>query len=552
MEQSRSDRWWSGAAGLVVAATLVAHLRYLLLDPRPPRDLNLAYDHLPDVYRALQQLDLPQLASLVLLETTGWYDLLLALGMSLLGRGAWLYEAPGLLWVAVILLCTARLALRLFGAPAAAMACALAASGWGVVVMGRTGWIHIPELALVLLALVALVEDPGLGRWRTAVVLALAGAGAIALRPSGLVWVATLLPLLIRGCRPALRQRTVRRRLLLVGLVWGLALVPVAMELLPYLGQKVGVRAHKGHLLLGSRMLQQLSLNQGVAALLLCLVGLVILLRRPRRFPRGAGLALLSWIPLALALVLTFRAGLDNFPAVVVALSVLGAGGLARLPRLTWPLAFLAWLLGFVPQWLPESEALVSRLGWPPARQLLLDLPQGHYRPYRDPLPAQIVALLRASCPSTVAGLCVVEVDHGLFYPEPEEPGRLELFLLGLDHVRLLPVYVPDAVGAVETVRAFAHFSCRGIEAQWRQRRPGVEQAAHHELLRRGLQLAWFRDLPHGCSYGWSLPGGVLPAGASLPPGDPLPPPPPPAAADPLEGAYNGGGPGRRRAPSPR
>lgn len=504
--------------GLVLGLVLLAHLRFLILDPRLPWDANLAFDQLPMVYGALEAARPGDLLRLVFTETTGGYDLLLALPMLAGVPRPLVLELAGLVWTFTALGCAALIARRLFGGSAAALALALLASGWGVVVFGRTPWVHVPELALVLVVLTGLVLDPSLSRRRSVVVVALAGAGAMSLRPSGVAWVLSLLPLLAWGVLRGWPRGPALARLGVVGLAWGLGAVPALFELAPYLQGKLARRGGYAHVVQWDVLLHQLNMVVGLIPALVGLLGLgALALRRGRGdqpAPTGPVLLLATWLVLGGLLVLLFRAGVDNFPAVAVALAVLAGGGLARLPRPLWVLPGLVFALHWGAQWLPEPAGDPSS---PLLREWLQAQPGLAYRVDRRLDPAVVMALLDTSCPPARLDSCVVYVDHGLFNPSPEEPGRLELFLAEREHVELLPVYVPGTDRALDRAHAFASFGCAALDLHWDQRRPGWRGTADRIQRSASMRPIWERALGGDCRYTWLTPGGVLRRAGALP-----------------------------------
>jgi hypothetical protein len=183
---------WSLAAGAVGLAVVAAHVRFAAIDGRPPVDLNRSYELLPDLYGALgEPRGIGEALRLAVTASNGVYNLLLAAMMRILGRSFALMDVFDVIWVATILIAVWVMTRRLSGPPAALAAVALAGNAAGVVLMGRQGWIHVPELALLAVVLAALAGDPGLGRRRTVAAVALAGAGALTLRPSALIWIGT-------------------------------------------------------------------------------------------------------------------------------------------------------------------------------------------------------------------------------------------------------------------------------------------------------------------------------------------------------------------------
>ncbi len=504
----RAWLWWLGG---VLVLVLLAHLRFLILDPRLPWDANLAYDQLPLVHDALVRPDPRWLLREVFTQPTAGYGLLLALPMAVGVPRPLVMELFSLLWVGLALGCVAGVARRLFGGPAAAIAVALLAGGWSVVVVGRSTWIHVPELALVLLLLWTLVRDPPLRRWSSVVLVALSGAMAMAIRPSGLLWVGSTLPLLLWGVLRGQPKALALGRLAVVCAAWALGACPAVVELWPYLSGKLGRREAYQGVTEVPVMLRQLGMMIGPTTAAVGVLGLGALTLRHRRAlaPEGRGpvLVLLAWLLITPAVVLGFRAGFDNFPALAVALALLGAGGLAALPRPLWVLPGLVFLAGWLPQWLPEPKAdrVIPLLRtWTQAQPGLC------YRVEDRLDPATVRSLLDASCPSPDQGRCVVAVDHGLFSPSPEEPGKLELFLAGRQRTEVIATYVHDTVRWGHEANAFASFGCGFLEERWLQRRPGSQRVARQVLQRGGFAEVWGQDLGQGCWYRWYTPGGML------------------------------------------
>jgi hypothetical protein len=114
-------------------------------------------------------------------------------------------------------------------------------------------------------------------------------------------------------------------------------------------------------------------------------------------------------------------------------------------------------------------------------------------------------------------------VDHALFYPTAEEPGNMELFLLGRDGITLVPLYVPAAPAGAPKLHALASFSCEDQDRAWQARRPGIRAQTLRVIEQRDLREVWQRGLGDGCVLRWYTPGGRLASGATLPVGDPFP-----------------------------
>lgn len=474
---------------LVIAVLVSAQLRFVWLDDRLPRDLSFTWRILESCLVALSEGRWDQIPRL-LGETAGWLNLAVAGLFQLTGPSPGLFRALDGLWLAVVLGATASTA-RTLGGPRAGLGAVLLLGGTPlVVVLARLTWVHIPETALLTLALAALVRDPALAQRRTWL-LGLVPAGlAIALRPSALVWAAALMPLI--GAAPR------RRRLGAVGLLV-LCALPAVSELAPYLEGKFAIRE--------SYAARVAPLHQQLITLIGPWVGV----------PAVTGAALWAWTrpthrvlwtlgawtlgPIAAWAV--FRTGLENFVVLAPALAIAGGVGLASGRR-----GLLAASVGFalltgvqvVPP--PVAEAVWGRLpgttpGW--YRESLGD----QFRPWSGYGATELPQLLDAVCPTSAARRCLVAVERGLFHPDSEDPGRLGLLLLDEQRLDLHPVGQRDRLlpGAAAVVR----FDC-----------PGLPETRQVQLP--GLAPVWSRDVGQGCTVTWLVPGGQAVRPGSLPP----------------------------------
>lgn len=520
----RARLGWGIAGGLVCLLVMVAHVRFAALDGRPPVDLNRSYEDVPGLFAQLGQSgQLGEAVGTALTRVAGWYDLLLAAALRLLGRSVYVVHGFNAFAVGLAMVCGWLIARRLFGGPAGAGAAALLGNASALIVMGRVGWIHVPELALVSVALAALVHDPALRRWSTTGAVAVAGACALAIRPTAMIWVATLLPLLLwtlRGAPSGLGQGL---RLGIVGVAWCLGSVPTALDLRTYLTHKVAMRERYADIgdtpglydqLTGSLCLPAGGLSVLLGAL--ALVGLVALIVRPRRDHLRFVVLLAVWIVAPQALQLYFVTSPVDFPVLVVAVAILGAGGLVRIHRLAPAALVVLWLPLFVSQWLPpraENRIEEGDEEWeegdprPPGGLFSGEVhPRDHYRPYRYLHFRQVLERVDEACGTDRRRRCTLEVYHGLFHPVGEATGEFGLFLTGRDRVEIIPFWSHKARGRRPLPDAYARYTCEDLEAHWNERFPDLVERETRMLGEGNLRTTWEVDLPPGCRFTWMTP----------------------------------------------
>ncbi|MBO86293.1 MAG: hypothetical protein CL927_13120 [Deltaproteobacteria bacterium] len=461
---------------LVAGATALLLALYFLLDGRPPRDPGLYWADVPRMSRALggHRWDM---MSPILARPGGWLVVVLA-GISRVARGVWVFEAVSLISVTALVASAGRLGAWIArssgpdGARWGGWVGALMVAGMPlVVVQGRLPWIHLPEAALLGLLLVILVEDPRLERRGAGLAAVLLGAALASVRHSGLVWLITTLPLL-------------RGRAWFLVLPWAVGAVPSVLELWPYLMSKAGARANYASLLPGlPRQILWLVGAPGLAVLVLGLVGRW----RHHRWDRTAT-AVMGMLGTVAAMWLTFRAGLDNFTPMALALVILAAGGVGRAATGIAGLGMI-WVWGstFVPGFETDSRSL-----------------------YRVS-PAHEVGLIRELVDrSCVHQPCRVGVVSGLFQPHGEEPGHLELWTLGMDGIFIIDLRNGARVLAEVPVAAVAQWDCGESERAWLERFPRSDEWRDYGRRALGLRPAWVYRPDNQCAFVWWTKDGAL------------------------------------------
>ncbi len=454
-------------------------------------------------------------------QPTGWLHLLMASALALFGRGQDSFALLGVVWVLLLLVGVGRLGRHLGGDLGALVAVGLCGAMPGVVLSGRTGWIHVPEAALVLAALSVWVEDPGFSRRRTLAGVGALGALALTLRPSGLVWVGALALMLgLRAWRVG--PGGSRRPLVILGVLWLLAaLVPLAV-LGDYLKLKAMARDRYDALLpeLGMQLQMLLGFLPGLVALGGLVAGGLALVRarRDRTVPRLPDpaptlLALCGGVVLiSLGLWLVSKAGLDNYTLMCPALALLAAAGFARVAPVTGGgLAVVAFLPFWGFQWMdPPAQGSWLRTT-PGFREIPID-PHvlSAYRPLVGFGETEIRALVDATCgEETPPQRCTVVADQGLFAPYGEEPGYLELFLSGETRVRLYTVR-DEPLPVSQRVEALAEYHCGERDQGWRFRWPRSQKNLEELMDRSKLEPVWTQQVGPGCTFLWLTPRGYL------------------------------------------
>jgi len=521
-------RWSGWLSAVVVLAVAAAQVRFVIRDIRLPRDHGLYFQSLPTLYADLGG-DAPlQAAWDALHQRGGWYNLLLGLASRLFEPSPYVFHAFDLFWVLLALGLITAIARRLGGPVAGLIAVAIAGGFQMIVVSARHAWIHIPELSLILCVLWAWTRDREIRARQTVWIMGITGALAMMLRPSGMTWVATFLPIVAWR----LRSAESRWRAASVLTMWMITVAFAAQGIVPYLSAKVNTRPRYVANL--PDLWEQLGRNLGLAAGSIAAIGAIMCIMRYRH---TAVRLLGSWLALAGVMFLVFRVGINNFPAFGAALAILAGWGLSRWPRIGLTAAMSGFLLHYIPQWVPVKGTGPT---WHQAMSILHipfePIAERYYRPYTGAGAPDVLALIHEACPDTES-TCEILVDQGLFHPTGEDPSaQLERFLSGLDHVRVVELrwswpeliqlaeqrgHKPDKRrgGRWDSSRwwpnltqdspaALATFRCAEREAAWRKRYPNslehIQSAVQTYDLRPTHEVSWNRQ----CALIWMTPGG--------------------------------------------
>ncbi len=448
-----------GLSLALVLGALGTLAQFFRIDRRPPMDLGHYFEALPAAWRAIGTFDLGAIADIAL-RAGGLYNLLLAALAHACGRSPLLLEGVEIGWLALLLL-SAWVAARRLGGPWAGLAATALCAAMPVFQIGaRTHWIHLPEAALLVLALALWLGDPALERRAPRLGLLLALAAAFTLRPTALVFGLPLLAL----ATPRARRRS-----------WlpALSLLPAVAVLLPwlpdYVGGKAMIRSVYAQTVqpLGPALLEQ-TLWLSALATLLGLMLLPLLARPSMRRPATWLLGL--WLIVGLSLCAFFHAGPDNFPLLFLAAALLAAQGLALPGDAPWlsrlrpavgaSLCALAGLAMVAPLLRPGLARPVAPL----LGSAVLSVEPRHYlRPQVEvPSLEQLWPLLERACEHADES-CTIIASRGLINFNREDDTSLAHFLLGRDGLRVHNAgqyfFVEDMASA-DAVEALAVLEC--------------------------------------------------------------------------------------------
>ena len=140
---------------------------------------------------------------------------------------------------------------------------------------------HILSVGLLLGMLVLYAYDDALKRKSTIIGLVLLGVMTIQLRESGIVWVATFVPLMVFGVRREKGEPWPWRRFSWVLFGWGLALVPPLLRMQNYVGGKLGARSR--YMLQTPPLIEQFAESLSLPVTVIVGVGMAAFLYRLKR-----------------------------------------------------------------------------------------------------------------------------------------------------------------------------------------------------------------------------------------------------------------------------
>ncbi len=476
----------------------VAHTHFILTDGRLPQDMGLYFQELPALHRAWWGKAPSELITATLVESGGWTQVLLSGFLAMVGRSGTAFRLFDLLATVACVGLTGAVAWRAAGHQAGLIATMLAGLTPMIVVTGRSSWIHIPELALLLAAVLIWARDPELSRRRTVMALIFTGGLCLTMRPSALVWLGTLVPLLL------LQVRARPRAVVAVLVGWGLTL-PIALSNFGQYMEAKGFARERY-----ARSVPELSHEiVGQLGPVLCALALIGVACAISRKIGKLGLLALCWVVIGFLLYGHFRAGLNNFSPMAAGLCILAATGLARrLGHWGMRLALAGFLFSYSLQWLPPPGPNDPAKG----KALAMTRPSapGNFAiPYTGFGARLVVALIESSCTDPEAP-CSVVVDQGLFQPFAEDPsGQLERFLAGLDNVSVLDLSRPGMRLPEQAPNGLARFACGERNAKWRERHPHSKDNLKRIIEAHDLRMAWSRHFGADCRYGWMMPAGA-------------------------------------------
>lgn len=494
---------WDLGTLAIVALVVGTHLIFTWTDPRVTWDPGRFYLDLPEYFHLLGTVGGAFAAFFKALgDSTGWYELALAIWLRIVGRSPEAFELVSVAWVGLIVGMSGLLARRL-GGPAAGFAAATMVSSFSsITIYGRTPWIHVPETALVLTMLWALTRDLRVERWRTAWLLGLLGAITLNMRESGLVWVGSMVPLLIWLTWPWRGQPRPWKRIGLVAGLWALAGVPLLFRLEKYIGGKLGARER--YAMQEPDLSFQITNSFGEELAWVVLIGAAVYAWRLRRKWHPVGALLLGWGLIPFLLFALFRAGFTNYTPFIPALGVAAACGLVMMNRAlaVLPLPFL-FVIGY--SWLPLTSVGKGALVGP------RDDIKNYMRTWQGFNAGDISALLDASCPKSDWHACKVVAEQGVFYPATEEFGLIGLFLMAEDRVELRGIYDPPARGwGSADVHAFAYYDCGSRSDSFYRRAPGAFDQTAQLIQGKGMLPVYSTKVDSYCSFYWLTPNARL------------------------------------------
>ncbi|MFN7143607.1 MAG: hypothetical protein ACK4YP_07530, partial [Myxococcota bacterium] len=312
-----------GLTVLVIALAMALHVRFCLLDDRPPSDLGHYYNAFRNTLLWWQQHGELNPA----IVDTPYSLALAALGAVIPPTAAFMEVVDGG-WLLVMLVGTALVARSVAGPVAGAVA-ALAVAGFPQThVLARTHWIHHPEAAALIGAFAVWLVAPALRSWIQALVLGVLLFFGETIRQTGIPFGVPFGLVVLGGAWRHGARATLLPVLAAVlgGLAWH------GPSLVRYVSNKAASAA--GYAQSVGTPWYSIVENLGPPVFVWAAVLAVFALGASRRRDLRAlvvGMCLV-WIAGGVVAVAVFHVGPDNFPIAGVALAVLAGVGAAALP----------------------------------------------------------------------------------------------------------------------------------------------------------------------------------------------------------------------------
>ncbi len=523
---SRSDRsaevtprvvFADALAVALCVLTMGLHVRFGVLDPRPPADLGHYYWPMRQIVEQLQH-D----ASMPWREVDTPYTVILAAIVFVTGTSAHLMHVVDGGWLALLLYGVWRSARVSAGSWAGLVAVALVGAFPQTHAIARMHWIHHPESAA---AVGALGTALGVERWRLgrAVGVAMLLAFAMTVRETGVAFGGIVaLAILAAGWRTMPRAAMA---IVVTGVVAALAWQ--APGFVSYVGKKAAGAAGYAEAV-GSPwpvFLNDLGWPALVVAVPLAIVGALGVV--------GAGRAVIAvalvWVMGGVVATLLFHVGPDNFPLCALGLAIVAGVGVAMISAMAVR-SGRRWQTGAVHALALSTVVMSASLQCSqlidedmlrPVDAVLKPWrhagPMNFVRVYWDAVPAaEVLGVVQGLCDNAkqdADAACHVVATRGLFNPSWEDDGSFGLFMSGADRIDVITAAVLWAPGG-ESGRTRAH-ALVDVRCP-----PGVAPSAGVKFQLQEGRMAQFLasnggrpvavlGKPGGCTQSWyALPAG--------------------------------------------
>lgn len=503
------DRRWDLAAVAVVVAAVAVRVVYFARDDRVPHDPDDHVEPLPGAYWAIGRGEWGTLLWEAWTRHGRAWNLLLALTLRAFGRAPETIEAVQTLQYAIVVAAAAVVARSVGGSAAGFAAAALAAGLPQTVMFVPLLNVHGPECAALMVCAAAIAADRTLSRPATVVILGVAGAFAMRVRPSMIVPFAGIAAavLLARD-----GERRPGRRIAAVAGLWSIGALPLLAELPGYVAWK----SAGGPAFHGAWLVEQVRSSLGPSGLLVTGLGVLLavaaaLRDRARPDPIAAMVAWLAVSPLLT--IARFGTGSTDFLHLAPALGVVAGVGLGRSGLLAGLGAVPLLLAAATTVW-PDGWA---RRAWNPAGPIAVF---DRTAPIDAWGARHLGGVLDAVCPPPGRWqTCHVLAPYGLVLPIQGDLGNVELLLLGRDEVQLrgLSDYPKPGGWRAWRVHLLVTWDCPPDHRRWWDRHPELYDQVPDVVEELGLAPAWSTEAGAGCAVHVLTPGGRVPRPERLP-----------------------------------